>query len=99
MAFRYKFYFFLFLHMTYGCIISTQSLFHDISSANLDGNLPYLLFDSFVRWKVSQLVTSLRMSYLILGQYKCLKIIVSVLSIPGQKRYIWYQYNEYILSI
>ena len=33
-------------------------LFHSISSANLASNLPYFLLDNFVRWQVSQLVTS-----------------------------------------
>ena len=53
-AFRFKFYFFTFIIMTQGPIISTHSLFHVISSASLDGNLPYFIFDCFVRWQVSQ---------------------------------------------
>ena len=45
MYFRCKFYFLYFILMTEG----TQSLFHGISSANLASNLPYFIFDRFVR--------------------------------------------------
>ena len=48
-AFKLKFSLLPFHHITLGTIISTQSLFHGISSASLDGNLPYSLFDFFVR--------------------------------------------------
>ena len=54
--FRCKFYFCIFLPIIWDNIRSTNSLFHGISSANLAGNLPYFLFDNFVRWQVSQLV-------------------------------------------
>ena len=48
-AFKLKLSFLPFRHITLGTIISTQSLFHGISSASLAGNLPYFLFDRFVR--------------------------------------------------
>ena len=43
--------------MNLGPIRYAQSLFHGIYSANLAGNLTYFLFDDFVRWQVSKLVT------------------------------------------
>ena len=56
--FWYKFSFCPLLHTTWVPIISTHSLFHGIYSCFLAGNLPYFIFDRFVRWKVSQLVPS-----------------------------------------
>ena len=43
--------------MTWVPIRYTQILFRGISSASLDGDLPYFIFDSFARWQVSQLIT------------------------------------------
>ena len=43
--------------MTWVPIRYTQILFRGISSASLDGNLPYFIFDRFARWQVSQLLT------------------------------------------
>ena len=60
-------FYFLPLHrMTQSPIRYTHILFHGISSANWAGNLPYFLFDRFVRWQVSQSVTSFRTAYLML---------------------------------
>ena len=40
-------------------MISTHILFHGVSSDIFAGNLPYFFIDHFVRWHVSQNVTSL----------------------------------------
>ena len=92
-AFIFIFYFHTFLRMMLGPIISTQSLFHSISSASLAGNLPYFIFDCFLHWQVSLLLTYLWMEYMIPGQHTCWKIIASILSILGRSRYIWNQCN------
>ena len=69
--------------MAHGRIRSTDIFLRGISSASLAGNLSYFIFNHFVRWQVSQLVTSFWTSVIIPGQYKCCQIIASVLSIPG----------------
>ena len=48
-AFRFEFYLCPFLLITYGPIIYTQSSLHGITSDSLAGNLPYFLFERFVR--------------------------------------------------
>ena len=65
--FRFRFYFCLFLCIKWYQIISTNSLFHGIFSDYLTGNLPYFIFDSFLCWQVSQLVTSFRTASLMPG--------------------------------
>ena len=92
MTFRCKLYFFTFLCTTYGPIRYTHSLFLSISSASLDGHIPYFIFDRFVYWQVSQLFTFWR-EYLMPVHYKCWQIVASVISIPGWSRYIWHQFN------
>ena len=52
MGFIYKISFFTFIIMIQGPIRSTQTLFHGIYSASLADNLPYFIFDRFVRWQV-----------------------------------------------
>ena len=54
--------------MTWGQIRYTQSLFHGISAASLPGNVKYFIFDCFVRWQVSQVVTLSQTDYLMPGQ-------------------------------
>ena len=56
--FRFRSYFFPLIYIMYGPIRSTKSLFHSISPDNLSGNIPYFLFEIFVRWKVSQQITN-----------------------------------------
>ena len=82
-ALKYIFYLCSFLLIMYAPIGSTQILLHDISLANLFGNLPHFLFDFFLCWQVSQLVTYFRTVYLIPGQYKCWQVVAFILSIPG----------------
>ena len=50
---------FPFLHILWGPMRSTHSLFQGVSSASFAGNLPYFIIDRFVRWYVSQNVYSL----------------------------------------
>ena len=67
-AFRFKIYLLTFFITTWGPIRSTQSLFRDISSAYLAVNLLYFIFDRFLHWQVSQLVTSFQADFLMSGQ-------------------------------
>ena len=81
-AFRFKYYFCPLTIIKHGPIISTQIFPRGISSASLDGNLPYFIFDRFVHWQVSPIFTYFWTVFLMIGNYKCWKIISSILSIP-----------------
>ena len=72
---RFKFYVFKFIRMMQGPKRYTQTLLHGISSATLDGILPNILFNRFVRCQVSQLLTSFGKYFIIKVQYKCLKYL------------------------
>ena len=65
--------------MTEEPIRSTQILFRGISSNSLAGNLPYFLFDFFLRWKVLQLVNYFRTASLMPGLYKFWWIVASIM--------------------
>ena len=71
-----------FLRILKGPMRYTHSLFH-IFSASFAGNIPYFLFDRFVRWHVAQNVTSLWTAYFKPFQYKYWQIIASVRSSTG----------------
>ena len=91
--FKFRFYFCLFLHITQGPIVSTQSLFHGIYSASLSGNLSYFIFYPFLHWQVSKLVTSFWTEFIMTCKYRCWRVITSILYITGWRRYVWYQCN------
>ena len=87
-----------FLRILYRPMRSTHSLFHGVSFTILSGILPYFSVDYFVCWHVSHPVTYFCMASLIIGQYKFWRIITSVQSSPGQRRYVWYHFTTYFCS-
>ena len=58
----------------------------------------HIVFDRFVRWHTSHSVTYFRTVFLMSGQYKCWRIITSVLSYTGRRRYVWYHFITYCWS-
>ena len=53
------------------------------------------LFDRLLRWWVSKSLTFFRKAYQMMVQYKHWQTIASVISIPRQRRYVWFQFNKY----